>query len=57
MHGPTFIFWANLTPFSLQSHAHSATFDPSGRWLLVGEKGLDKVRGSVGICLACEIIY
>lgn len=26
-----------------ESHAHSATFDPSGRFLLVGEKGLDKI--------------
>ena len=32
MHGPTCIFWANLTPFSLQPGGHCAG---PGKWLLV----------------------
>jgi hypothetical protein len=31
MHGPTWIFWANLTPFSLQRKAQKLVYCAAGR--------------------------
>ena len=45
MHGQTCIFWANLTPFSLQVvRDHGRAKDRDGRWKALLVRGADRYR-------------